>query len=99
VRHLRAHLFAQVLSLRVEDVEPEVGRLGDGCVAGGQVLAAQELREELRLEELDHLELAAPLELKALELAHLAVKVKDGVALLEEAALRRGRTCGGGGGA
>lgn len=45
-----------------------------------QRVAAEEAFEDLRLEDLDDLQLAAPLELEALQLGHGAIQVEHGVA-------------------
>eukprot|EP00955_Chlamydomonas_euryale_P061308 357988-Chlamydomonas_euryale.AAC.4 len=44
-------------------------------------------RPHLGLEDLDQLELPAPLEFKAFQLSKAAVKVEDGVSLLDRLAL------------
>ena len=92
-------LVLQVDALRVEHVDPLVGDGRDGRVARLEVVAVEEGRrllavaEDLRLEDLDQLELAAPLDLEALELGELAVLLEDRVPLLEQLALleRRGQ--------
>ena len=70
-----------------EDVEPLVGNGGDRGVALLEVRSEEELLEDLGLERLDELELSAPLDLESLELGEAAVRVEDGVPLLEELVL------------
>ena len=96
-RLLLGEEFEQVLvvhigALGVEHVEPSVSHLGNAGVALVEGGAREEgaVLEDLRLEHLDQLELAAALELEALELGEGAVVFVDRVALLEELALLRG---------
>ena len=78
----RAHLLVlELLAVAVDHVEPTVGDCSHSSVARLEVVARQEgaVLEHLLLEHLDELELAAALELEALELGQRAVEFVDGV--------------------
>mmetsp|Transcript_86936 Transcript_86936/g.241072 ORF Transcript_86936/g.241072 Transcript_86936/m.241072 type:complete len:688 (+) Transcript_86936:687-2750(+) len=77
------HRFA----LRLDDIQPTICHLADYPVNLFLRIPFEELRENLGLEDLDQAELAAPFDFEALELGERAIKLKDGVTLLEHLVL------------
>mmetsp|Transcript_29423 Transcript_29423/g.89314 ORF Transcript_29423/g.89314 Transcript_29423/m.89314 type:complete len:510 (+) Transcript_29423:476-2005(+) len=86
-------VIVEVDALRVDDVKPAVRHLCHRRVAllERRPLEESALVEDLRLEDLEQLQLPAPLHLEALELGEVAVELEDGVPLLEQPPLLRRR--------
>jgi len=83
-RHRPELVRAPRRTARVEQVQPVVRDGANRRVALLERLAVQELFKDLRLEDLDQLELAAALDFEALQLGERAVVVEHGVALLQQ---------------